>query len=443
MEEYTYTVPELSAQIARTISRAFREEVWLRGEIRNLNRARSGHVYFSLVDPADPTESQVPVTLFNADREVVNRILIRSGAIRMTDGVEIRVRGAVQHYGPRGTVQLRMTSIDPEFTMGRLAAERARVLEALAKADLLDRNASLPIPVLPLRIGLLTSARSAAEADFIETLRAGRYGFRLEAVDVQVQGEGAAASLTAGLALLQSRRLDLIAIVRGGGAATDLAVFDQERLARAIATCRLPVFTGIGHQTDESIADRVAARSFKTPTDCAHALVSAADRFERRLTQADTDLLALSRRALESGRQTVGRLAERAANAAGHRLSAATARVSRAGGHLAGLARLQTRSATRDLDRANLRLAQRSRAALERAAAATVGVEGRLALADPQLTLRRGWSLTRAAGTVIRSVAEISPGQHIEVELADGALEATVTGILSREATTPEEGNPP
>ena len=133
MEVVTYTVGELARTIGRAVARMFPDEVWVQGEIRNLNRASSGHVYFTLLD--SETEEQppaaIPVTLFESDKQAVNRVLARSGAVRMTDGVEVRIRGRVGYYAGRGTVQLRMTWIDTDFTLGRLAAERDRLVKSL------------------------------------------------------------------------------------------------------------------------------------------------------------------------------------------------------------------------------------------------------------------------------------------------------------------------
>ncbi len=116
--------------VAASIGRAFPDEIWVQGEIRDLSRAPSGHVYFTLVDAdAGETPSPIlPVTLFASEKYAVNRVLHRSGAVRMTDGVSVRIRGQVGHYAARGIVQLRMTWIDPEYTLGKFAAERERVV---------------------------------------------------------------------------------------------------------------------------------------------------------------------------------------------------------------------------------------------------------------------------------------------------------------------------
>ena len=239
----TYTVAELTRTIARAISLALPEEIWVQGEIRDLNRASSGHVYFTLMDSnsEDSPQAVLPVTLFASDKVAVNRVLQRSGAVRMTDGVEVRIRGQVSHYAARGTVQLRMTWIDTEYTLGQLAAERDRLIKSLEKRGLLHKNRAIPLPLVPLRIGLVTSAGSAAAADFTDELDRSGYAWQLQLHDARVQGIDAVGDVVRGIATLAEQGVDAIAVVRGGGAQTDLAAFDSEEIAVAIANCAVPV----------------------------------------------------------------------------------------------------------------------------------------------------------------------------------------------------------
>ncbi len=176
MDGTTYTVGDLARAIGRAVARTFPDEIWVQGEIRDLNRASSGHVYFTLVDSGHGVDREsdrdsdsgeapatLPVTLFASDKVAVNRVLTRSGAMRMSDGVEVRIRGRVAHYPARGIVQIRMTWIDTDFTLGRLAAERDRLIKSLTSRGLIDRNTKLPMPLVPLRVGLITSVGSAAQ----------------------------------------------------------------------------------------------------------------------------------------------------------------------------------------------------------------------------------------------------------------------------------------
>ncbi|MEJ7584378.1 MAG: exodeoxyribonuclease VII large subunit [Acidimicrobiales bacterium] len=259
MEERTYGVGELAGVLTRMLHQSFPGDVWVRGQIRNLSRSRVGHVYFELAEPGPLGASPpalIPVTLLAADRAMVNATM--AGAGRMADGVEVRIRGRLGWFTPRGRLQLRMTGIDPAYTLGRLGEDRDRLLAGLRAEGLLVRNRGLPLAPLPLSIGLVTSHGSAAHADFLHELERSGFGFRVLVADARTQGLDAGPSVARAIALVVARGVDAVALVRGGGSRTDLAPFDGEAIARAVALASMPVLTGIGHEVDRQIADEVA-----------------------------------------------------------------------------------------------------------------------------------------------------------------------------------------
>src|SRR5262249_11965720 len=177
-------------------------------------------------------------------------------------------------YAPQGRVQLKMTAIDPVFTVGGIAVARERVVRGLAADGVLDRNACTAMPLVPLRVGLVTSVGSAAFHDFVHELGASGLAFRVAVVDVRVQGDNASRRIVYGLRQMAVRELDVVVLVRGGGSRADLAPFDSDAVARAIVAMAVPVICGVGHETDRSVADQVAHTSCKTPTACAQLLVA-------------------------------------------------------------------------------------------------------------------------------------------------------------------------
>jgi exodeoxyribonuclease VII large subunit len=350
-------------------------------------------------------EHLLPVTLFASDRDAVNRLLTRTGALRMTDGIEVRIRGRLGFYERRGTVQLRMTWIDPEYTAGRLAAERERLLATLAAEGLLETNAGLPLRVVPLRVGLVGSRGSAAVADFVHELESSGYGFRVTVADARVQGAGAVGSMMAALDELARRPLDVVALVRGGGARTDLAVFDDEVLARAIAASRLPVLTGIGHEVDHTVADVVAHTAFKTPTACAAGLVSRINEFVTSLDRHSTALARSGLRALS--------LAERNLVHGAARLRQASA--------------ARIRLADREVLATERRLASIATRRIERAEAALSRAEAVVAAASPTRALARGFSITRRDdGTLVRTSEGLQEGDRLVTQLGHGRVTSRV-----------------
>ena len=379
-EEPTLTAAELNAHIGAALGRAFPDELWVRGEIANLSRPPSGHVYFDLVDG----ECALSVTLWAPDRQVVNAVLRRAGgAVRMNDGTEVRIRVRVSWFAKRGQVSLRMLSIDTAYTLGRLAEARELLLQQLKAEGLLALQPALALAAVPQRVGLVTSDHSAAAHDFLTTLEASGFAWQVVVADARVQGVEAEASVLEALERLRTESVDVVCVVRGGGARTDLAVFDTEAIARVIAHYPLPILTGIGHEIDTTVADLVAHRRCLTPTACASALVERVANWCARLHDRRR---AIARAALRAVDPTV---------------------VDR-------LARQLARDAPRTMDHATR---------------VVDNLEHRVRALDPARTLARGWSITRGAdGHVIRSVRDARPGTAVVTTVADGQLRSTVDG---------------
>jgi exodeoxyribonuclease VII large subunit len=462
-DEPTWSVTEVGEAVAVALRRTFPDEVWLRGVIHNLSRGRTGMVWFDLIEPAPggdlskPPLATLPVVLFDDARRRVNARLAAGGnAVRMIDGTEVRVRGRLSYWPRGGRLQLQMSDIDPDFTLGRLAAERERLLRRLDAEGLLGRQSTLPPPLVPLRLGLVTSAGSAAEHDVLDELRRSGVGFRVIRADVRVQGVNAARSVVRALTAVSARGVDAVLLVRGGGATTDLAAFDSETIARAIATLEVPVLTGIGHDIDRTIADEVAHAAYKTPTACAQAVVDDVRAFERRTVDVWHDIAATVRRQLQGKAERLracGRhvaVATRQGLAAADRdLAASAPRVRRAAtGALDRSARALERSAGRAsssarghlrgqesaLAVAEQRLALRPPRLVAAAAHDLDRLEAQVRALDPARTLARGWSITRdAGGRVLRSAAEAAEGDELTTTLADGEVRSTVTGTGARD----------
>ncbi|MGQ0432232.1 MAG: exodeoxyribonuclease VII large subunit [Microthrixaceae bacterium] len=451
LPEPTFSVGELADAIGHAVRASFRDEVWVRGEIHDLSRPPSGHVYLTLVEERpEGGKATIPVMLSAANKVAVNRALTRAGgSVRMVDGTEVRIRGRLDWYSPRGQLQLRMTAIDPAYTLGQLELARAELLARLETEGLLGRNGLLPMPLVPLRVGLVTSRGSAAEADFVDELSRSGLAFHVIAVDVRVQGSGAPRHVASGIASAAARACDVIAVVRGGGARTDLACFDHERVARAIALSPIPVVTGIGHETDRSVADDVAHTVAKTPTAAAQLLVEHVRAYlaqvedlwsiavrvsQRELAVHDTRIQAHAARASRNVRSS---LAGAAARLDAHAIRARRAGVvatDRAGqrlerdvGRLTGSARVKVRDAESALAGASRRLTQRAPRAVAEAERALGGAEALVRSLDPQRALARGWSITRTAdGRVVRASTDVSPGTTLVTQLGTGEVRSTV-----------------
>lgn len=451
----TLTVREVSQRLAQLLKREFKKELWVRGQIRNLSRSQRGHVYFSLVEPVEggrQPDVALNVVLFDSTRQIVNRALKRSGAGRIEDGMEIRIRAAVDYYPPQGALQLQMSAIDPEYTLGRLAADRDQLLRVLSAEGLLNANAQVPMPVVPLRVALVTSKSSAAAADFQNQLAASRFRFDVRVFDARVQGVTAAESIRRALLLALDTDIDVIALVRGGGSKTDLATFDNEEVCREIADCPVPVLTGIGHEIDRSLADEVAHLALKTPTACAQVLIDAVALADARFADyairvaeigrqrpAEHELIlellagrvvTATQASLDQTRANTTALAHRVRREALRQQGAAASRLTNHAARVRPAALSALRIANQEADRTSERLARASTRTLADHARSLAATAARLKAYDPAETLRRGWSITTDAdGRVLRSVADAEPGSTLVTRLADGRITSTTDAV--------------
>jgi exodeoxyribonuclease VII large subunit len=251
----------------------------------------------------------------------------------------------------------------------------------------------------------VTSLDSDARHDVIKELEGRGYGFQVTMLGSLVQGANAPRELSAALTRASSLDIDVVLLVRGGGSKSDLAAFDSEEVAEAVGRCRHPVFTGIGHERDVSVADEVASRAFKTPTACASAIVEMVRHFVDELQALWSDIASTAQESIEA--------------AEGQRAELAIAVRDRTRAALA--------AAEADLREHRTRLIARPREIVRAADARVLNGATRVRLLDPVNTLRRGWSIVRdESGRVVRSVSDISVGDVMVAEFADGSVRSRV-----------------
>ena len=290
------SITEFYNRVDRALRSAFSSELWITGEIRTMKVLPKGHCFIDLVDPTNAQDSGAPTLNVKcwSTRWRSVRSTLDSLGITLDAGMVVRARGKVEFYKARGTVDFILSELDTDALLGKVAAERARLIKALVDEGLFDRQRRLQVAALPLRVGLVASPDTEGYNDFLGGLRSSGMAFEVTVAPTAVQGKVAPARVAAAISNLQTEPLDVIVVVRGGGSKADLAAFDQERVARAIATSVVPVWTGIGHTGDQSVADEVANRSFITPTECGQELALLALDYWRRVEDAGTAVARLA-----------------------------------------------------------------------------------------------------------------------------------------------------
>src|SRR5512141_3044342 len=295
-------VGELTRLLRAQVEPRFRD-VWVAGEVANLRRQSSGHLYFTLKDD----EAAIAAVAWASQA--------RRLAFALEDGLEVVARGFIEIYPPHGKYQLVVQEIEPRGA-GAQAQLLKQIKERLQKDGLLDPARKRPLPFLPRRVGVATSPTGAALRDFLRVLHARFPSVPVLVGPCRVQGEGAAATVISAMRGLCRAGCDVVVVTRGGGSAEDLSAFDDERLARAIAACPVPVVSAVGHEVDVSVADLVADVRAATPTHAAQLVAPVRDELAAHLAALRARLDRAVRTATERRRQ-----AARAPR--GHRCAAA------------------------------------------------------------------------------------------------------------------------
>ncbi|MGA9179825.1 MAG: exodeoxyribonuclease VII large subunit, partial [Candidatus Acidiferrales bacterium] len=277
-ERRTWKVSELTAHIRELLESAL-PDVWVEGEVSNCHAAQSGHCYFTLKD----AKAQIRCVCF--------RDQMRGLKFKPEDGLHITVRGALSVYDARGEYQIYVTNIEP-VGLGALQLAFEQLKKKLQGEGLFDQARKKPLPVLPRCIGVVTSPTGAAIRDILRVLKRRFPNAQVSVYPAKVQGTGAAAEIVQGLQYFnRAKTVDVLILARGGGSLEDLWAFNEEILARAIFASEIPVITGVGHETDFTIADFVADLRAPTPSAAAEIVVKSREEFERHIAEHQRHLI--------------------------------------------------------------------------------------------------------------------------------------------------------
>ena len=440
-------VSQLNRTVAEVLTASF-PPLWVAGEVSNLTRAASGHWYFVLKDQ----EAQVRCVMFRNKAQLV--------PWPVTNGDQVEVFAQVGFYAPRGEFQLNVDGMR-RAGLGALFEAFERLKAKLSAEGLFDAGRKRALPGFPRRVGVVTSPQAAALRDVLTALR--RRAPHLEVVlyPAPVQGADAPALLTAAVRKASERaEVDVLIVCRGGGSIEDLWAFNDEGLARAMADCPMPVVSGVGHETDFTIADFVADLRAATPTAAAELVSPDGAALRHRLEQQAMRLSRAMSRRLETRAQQVDYLARRLVHP-GERLARQADQLCQLESRLMRgwqtvlvarehrLAALGIRLASqrpepdRYLDRLNslsLRLSSAAKRQNERRHARLDHLAAVLGSMNPDAVLARGYSLvTTARGEVLRRPGQVRPGERLHLKLSDGSLDAAVLPPDPQQASLPLE----
>jgi exodeoxyribonuclease VII large subunit len=392
-----YSVAAFNRGVGQWLSRL--PTVWVEGEITELRRhERWATVFFTLKDPADGSCAGVAMARGRFD------------ALRLdlTDGERVHVFGRPELYEQRGEFKLRALTIE-RFGAGAHLASLERLKAKLAAEGLFADSRKRPLPMLPRRIGIVTGNDAAAKRDVVTTIHSRFPPASVLIAETYVQGSRAAAEIVAAIgALCQHQDVDVLILTRGGGSFDDLLPFSDERVVRAVAECRVPVVSAVGHEQDTPLCDLAADVRASTPTAAGKLVVPELTELFGRLDRARGALARNVRRSLDRDRQRLTRSVEQ----------------------LRARPRLALEREGQRLEHTRERLRQAPSLAVERKRATLEKSAAKLAALSPVQTLERGYAIVRTdSGDVVASTADVTAGAHVDVTVADGAFGARVEDV--------------
>ena len=408
------SLSELNEYVQRVIALNFEEALWVNFELSNVKTSR-GHTYFDAIEKKEDSDEVIAHSsgaIWAGKMAFLKKKLKGIEEEILQNGVRIAAKVAVE-YHPRYGLKLVVQDIDPAYTFGELSLERDRTWKRIVKEGLHEENTTLLPPPVLQRIAILSNDTAAGYVDFVHQLESNGYGydFDLTLFEISLQGAGVKKDLPYQIDIIANEAddFDVVVVIRGGGSRLDLSAFDQYEVVKAIANCPVPVWTGIGHEIDDSLSDLVANRSVKTPTAAASTIIESNLQFESRMMDSvsqvedivkdrmTTEFKLLDHALYDISRSAVNRIREE--------------------GY--GLERIETWMKTQ-----KRQMIREAEIDLEKAGTL-------LKLLDPQVILEKGFAFVEKNGKRVRSTEHLEIEDDVHIHLAKGRLTARIKDIES------------
>ena len=410
MEQQALSLHELNGLVKRSIRSCLPDTYWIQAELSDVRTNYSGHCYLEFVQKdagGNNLIAKARGTIWSNIFKMLKPYFEQETGQAFTSGIKVLVEVSVEFHELYG-YSLTVLDIDPTYTVGDMERKRREILRQLEEEGVIDLNRELEMPMLPQRVAVISSATAAGYGDFCNQLANNPrgYGFRTELFSAIMQGERVEESIIAALDAIYERmeEFDVVVIIRGGGATSDLSGFDTYELAANCAQFPLPIITGIGHERDDTVLDKVAHTRVKTPTAAAEYLIARMDKCADALDEMSARLTESVRRLLLWEHQRMERLKQRIPSAVYKRL---------------GDAKYRLFSAQRDLQMASRQFLSVKKHRLEL-------LQQRLNDALPEKQLARGYSITLKDGKALKDASALKEGDMVITLLHHGKVESVV-----------------
>jgi exodeoxyribonuclease VII large subunit len=431
------SISQLTEQIRLTLENELDPVYWVVGELADFRQAPQGHVYFELVEKqGNQVLAKIRANLWQFTYRSVAAKFESVTGTSLKNGMKVLAQVAVSYHPVYG-LSVNVKDIDPSFSLGERARLRQETIDRLTREGLLRLNGRFELPPVIQKIAVISSATAAGYGDFVNQINQNPYGYKVyhKLFNSLMQGNEAAANLISALekvkAETESLAIDAVVIIRGGGAQLDLDCFDDYRLGAAIANFPLPVFTGIGHERDETVADLVAHTRLKTPTAVAEFLLSGFREFEENLGLVLQRLDRSTRQQLREEETKIQQYSLRAKSLAGNRISLELEKLKNRTNRIDLATKSQLRIQSLKLETIEKSLKKSLDSFLRKQIEKLDNQETLLRQLDPQSILKRGYTRTELDGKPIH-LSQAQVGDQIETFTLDQKISSTITKITKK-----------
>jgi exodeoxyribonuclease VII large subunit len=432
-QAHIYTLSELNRLIKVTFEETFPDTLWVIAEIAEARCDQKGHCYLELVEREnDRKTAQVRATIWSYNYRTLSHKFNTATGETLRQGMKVLLLITVTFHEVFG-LSLNIKDIDPTYSLGEMARKKQEVIGRLKKEGIIDLNRTVPLPLVPQRIAVISSPTAAGYGDFINHLKQNPFGYRIHCTlhPALMQGESAEQSVVDALRKMHKRTnlFDMAVIIRGGGSQTDLGCFDSYGIASEVARFPIPVITGIGHERDDTVTDMVAHTKCKTPTDVAQFIISGVRGFEERIIELQRKLVRHTEKLMKDNLQTLRVFMHDLTYKVMQTLSDSHRGIDWERQKLiSSLKTFDDKKATqllsyqKDLKLHTKQLLTKENTRLGR-------IEQAIKHLDPENILKRGYSITYLNGKAIRDVHTTDRGSIIDTKLYKGLITSKVEGI--------------
>jgi exodeoxyribonuclease VII large subunit len=430
MDNKALTLYELLGQVKSAMKNTLSFSWWVMAEISELKVNYSGHCYLELIEKDDTTESiraKVRATIWSSVFRMIQPYFETTTHTRLTAGIKVMVKVTAEFHELYG-FSLNITDIEPSYTVGELALQKLEIINRLKAEGVFDMNKSLSITELPCKIAVISSKTAAGLGDFIDQLTGNPYGYKfyIRIFPAVMQGGDAEQSIIHALDSIYAHEdfFDVVAIIRGGGAQSDLNCFNSYWLAAHICQFPLPVLTGIGHEQDETIADLVAHTRLKTPTAVAEFLINRYQQADEKINELSLALFDIVTEKVMAEKERLSKLFLLLKPAARKRLAASSGDLRFMHVNFTGSVKQLLVKESGTIDNRGVHLKTLIKEYMINKKHAIDILEKKNIYLDPFLILKRGYSVTYYNGSALKNPALVPNDKVIETKLAEGILKS-------------------